>query len=698
MLKLKFALIFVAALFVVQAVHTQSREAGDTPELMNEIRKDKFDIYLPKVMRENDIDMWIHVIRPWATDPLAYEFGTNYGVIVFTDRGGNRIERVVFEGSVEDRSAYDSVGRRSRFISQQDYEIMDYEIENPDETLESELDLRFLGLEDFVAERDPDRIAVNYSETLSLAEGSEVRALTDGISHTDYLQVTKALGRKYARRVVSAEYLIVDYLSRRTQKEIEYHSQMGSNARELLDKAFNSIVLGKTTLRDLIRMGPANVFMRTPDGTELHGGDRVPHVLEGGDVVTVLMGAGDMERIMDADTSAVGYVLREGETEAPPEIKKVWSEAMRVRKILEENIRANMTAREALEKCIVALEEAGFYYNPRDTFDRNADPEKTQAHLDLHAMGKGFIAPRISPMGPRWHADLNMPLYHTFTFEYMIHLPVPKWGPGKHIYIAFHDGVMLTENGVEYPYPADQEMRIIGSTTNKSVITSINLGTTNTVLNLMDGTRISDYDMRLSVTKNEDADNPVRTMTVTTASGESFTVDIDVPTSGIDPDYDVEINRSFELDGDIGQFNLSVLANKKYERFGDGTYTITVTHQSGSESIDIWYGEPNANAPLPFPKNNGFTAPDKDQPLTNPITFTWEVDPIAKNLSVYFAGEGKTRSDELPASTTSFGPYEYAPGYLELELVVNVERSGSLDGVDYTLTKGTVYSAEGTVE
>ena len=124
MRKLKIALLIASILFVLQTAHAQSREPEDTRELMNEIRKDKFDMYLPKVMRENGVDMWIHVIRPWATDPLSYEFGSNYGVLIFTDRGGDRIERVVFEGGVRDESAYDRVGDRSEFISQQDYEIM----------------------------------------------------------------------------------------------------------------------------------------------------------------------------------------------------------------------------------------------------------------------------------------------------------------------------------------------------------------------------------------------------------------------------------------------------------------------------------------------------------------------------------------------------------------------------------------------
>ena len=32
-------------------------------ELTNQIRRDKFDLILPKVMRAQGIDMWIHVMR-----------------------------------------------------------------------------------------------------------------------------------------------------------------------------------------------------------------------------------------------------------------------------------------------------------------------------------------------------------------------------------------------------------------------------------------------------------------------------------------------------------------------------------------------------------------------------------------------------------------------------------------------------------
>ena len=50
-----------------------------TVDMLNHVRRERFYLILPQVMRERTIDMWIHVIRPWAwggTDPLRYEFGT----------------------------------------------------------------------------------------------------------------------------------------------------------------------------------------------------------------------------------------------------------------------------------------------------------------------------------------------------------------------------------------------------------------------------------------------------------------------------------------------------------------------------------------------------------------------------------------------------------------------------------------------
>ena len=48
----------------------QALEEDDLKELNNQIRREKFDLILPQVMRKNNIDMWIHVMRESRPDRL----------------------------------------------------------------------------------------------------------------------------------------------------------------------------------------------------------------------------------------------------------------------------------------------------------------------------------------------------------------------------------------------------------------------------------------------------------------------------------------------------------------------------------------------------------------------------------------------------------------------------------------------------
>ena len=404
-------------------------------------------------MRDNEIDMWIHVMRPWTPDPLNFEFGSDMGIFIFTDRGEDRIERAVFAGHVGDRDAYDIVSRpRVQLPTFVDGVIT--EQPGGDET--DYLEFRFNGVGNFVAERDPRRIAVNYSEALGLSAASERTPLTDGLSHTDYGLLMEALGDTYADRVVSAEHLTLDYLAGRVAEEIELYRQFGLITAANLDREFGKVVPGVTKLSDL----EGNVFRRDPDGVEFHAQDRQPYVLQPGDVFTILHGAGN--RIFSSDLGGNAYLLREGESKAPPEIVEVWQAALETRQILLDNIVAGRTAGETLDLLIERIEEAGYHYNPVDQYDPAADPSKTQVHLDVHAVSRsGLVAPRISPLGSDWEREMTIPVLHTFTFEYMIHMPVPAWGRGKHIYIAFHDGAVVTADGVEFPYPPDPGIRLI---------------------------------------------------------------------------------------------------------------------------------------------------------------------------------------------------------------------------------------------
>jgi hypothetical protein len=110
---LAILLAFLAAAPIDSVDGAEARKRWD---LMNQMRRDKFDLVLPEVMRENGVDMWITVNREGYEDPLTPDFGRGYvgdwGYYVFTDRGGERIERAALgigTHLLEENGAYDLV-------------------------------------------------------------------------------------------------------------------------------------------------------------------------------------------------------------------------------------------------------------------------------------------------------------------------------------------------------------------------------------------------------------------------------------------------------------------------------------------------------------------------------------------------------------------------------------------------------------
>lgn len=325
----------------------------------------------------------------------------------------------------------------------------------------TELDFRFKGVGEFVAERDPKRIGVNYLEKLGSPVLYEIpRLRSDGLSHTDYKLLVKAMGDKYAQRIVSAEYVITDFLSQPVSSEIVLYKKIREQIAESLNKQFESIVPGKTRFGDL--EGSRSVV----DKDGIRRGRN--YVLQRGDLIC-LAGGNQSGGHVDPEweygnfydiSFEYGYILREGETELPPKIKRAWEDVMKVRKILDDNIRAGRTAGQTFEILKQKIEEAGYIYVNRQIFNPDLDPEITQVPLDLHASA-GIYAPRIGPLGPDWQRDMILPQNHHFYQEYWVYVPMPEWGKGKYLSIQLHDGAIATEQGVEYFYPPPQEIRLI---------------------------------------------------------------------------------------------------------------------------------------------------------------------------------------------------------------------------------------------
>jgi len=411
------------------------------------------------------------VVRETIPDPFgAEELGSTSGVFVFTDRGGDRIERAVLGRRwgashagetwrvhwetklVEECGAYDII---------QDAVL----VRQPPGGPETEYDYRFEGLGEFVAARGPQRIALNFKRELG-PYPTTTRA-EDGLSHTDYLLLTEELGEEYADRIVSSEYVMMDYISRKVPSEIELLKRMRRDEDERVTRAFAEIVPGVTKNRDV----GVTVFRRRGTGVSQRG--RTPGhenvVIQGGDIVAA------------PSQGTFAYVLREGEREPPPDIQKLWATYRKVDGILAETIRVGLTPREIVADYTAKFEEEGIILrdvqlhlfdvrNDFSAYTAGFDPVKTHLNIDCHAMGKGaretkfenYFGPRIGSNGPEWMWDIPLPPNHHLVLEYFIYMPWPSSEhEDQYLFWWNHEQVLATDSGVEYLSPPQKELYLI---------------------------------------------------------------------------------------------------------------------------------------------------------------------------------------------------------------------------------------------
>ena len=458
------------SLFHAAAAGQRTRE-DDLKEWNNRIRREKFELVLPEVMRKNNVDMWIHVMREAIPDAFgAEDLGSTSGAFVFMDRGGDRIERAILgrrwgeshagetwrvhwdTKTIEECGAYDII---------QDPVL----VLQPPGGPETEYVYRFKGLGEFVAERDPKRIALNFKQDFG-PYPTTTRA-QDGLSHTDYLLLTKELGEKYAGRIVSSERVMMDYIIRKVSSEIDLLKKMRKDEDERIKKTLVEIVPGVTTNRE----AGVTVFRRRGTGVSQRGRTQGHQnvVIRGGDIVAF------------PSQGRYAYVLREGETEPPPDIKKLWAEYKKIDKILAETIKVGLTPREIVKDYKVKFEAEGIIIrdvqlhlfktrNDFSAYTEGFDPKKTHLNIDCHGMGKGarerkfenYFGPRIGSNGPEWMWDIPLPPIHHFVLEYFIYMPAPSTEhEDQYLFWWDHEQALVTENGVEYLSPPQEELYLI---------------------------------------------------------------------------------------------------------------------------------------------------------------------------------------------------------------------------------------------
>lgn len=420
------------------AAPAAAREAKRRWDELCQIRKDKLDLILPAVMRENGIDMWIVAGREGDGDPNAALLGGGYigdvGYYVFTDQGGARIERAAMGVG---GAAFDQCPL---------YDLK----ESPAE------------LRSFVEARNPRRIGINVASEIGTA---------DGLSHSMHEKLSEALGPALASRMVSAERLVSDLRSRHTATEIAAFAKAGEFSRTIAERALSSEVIrpGQTTtgevawwmMEELHRHGLGNSF-GLPSIYILGPGKRGPvsgdHVIQRGDLITLDWGVNYL--LSYTDLKRMAYVLKPGENAPPPGVQRAFGKALEIRRMILDVIRPGVTAGEALTTVNQRVAATpGLVLGRYD--DPSVDPRVSDVVIGSHSVGDlgHGSGPSMADFNPL-RLTYRLQPTNFLSIELFLYTVVPEWGARK-IKIPLEDNGIVTERGLEWVYPANSRILLV---------------------------------------------------------------------------------------------------------------------------------------------------------------------------------------------------------------------------------------------
>ncbi|NBC17334.1 MAG: Xaa-Pro aminopeptidase, partial [Bacteroidetes bacterium] len=189
--------------------------------------QERLETVVPRLMRREGIDLWIVTAREYNEDPVietmlpaTWLAARRRTMLVFYDRGPEAgVERL-------------AVAR---------YDVGDVFPQAWDKEAQPD---QWQRLAEIVAERDPERIAVNTSETFALA---------DGLTATEETALRAALPERYRERLVSGETLAIGWLETRIPAEITVYPMIVKLARQIIHQGLSEQVIqpGITTTSDV---------------------------------------------------------------------------------------------------------------------------------------------------------------------------------------------------------------------------------------------------------------------------------------------------------------------------------------------------------------------------------------------------------------------------------------------------------------
>jgi len=382
-----------------------------------------------EILKEKEIDLWLTFVRETSgvRDPaLDFLVGASdltwESALIFTRQG----ERIAIVGNLEK----DALQRLGVF----------------DEVFGYDKSLRDL-LRETLARLDPSQIAVNTSR-------NNVHA--DGLTHAMYEILRGHLdGAPYVGRLVSAEGIVSALRGRKTPTELARIRRAVEITDEIYRKTFDFIKIGMTEIevggfmRSLAQEYGVGLAWPAENCPAVNSGPNSPVGHSGPTNIRIERGHlihfdfGVKYEGYCSDIQRVGYVLREGETEAPSEVQRGFG-----------------VIRAAIEKSREAM-KAGVTGNSIDAISREIVTDSGYPEF-MHALGHqlGRVAhdggALLGPLWEKYGDSPNQRLEPGQVYTIEPHVMVPDYGC-----MGLEEDVVMTENGAEYFTEPQTELRLL---------------------------------------------------------------------------------------------------------------------------------------------------------------------------------------------------------------------------------------------
>ena len=337
-------------------------------QVIDEILNERFDVLLPKLMDQSDLDMWILISREYNEDPVLRTMLPSTWLnarrrtilLFYRDKTKNTIEKLAvarYNVGKNISSAWDKA-------------------KEPDQ---------WQRLVQLIEERNPKKIGLNFSKDHNIA---------DGLDKTDYEEFLQNLPKKYTSRIVSAEQLAVRWIETRTEREMVIYNQLVSITHDIIEEAFSEKVItpGITTTTEVewwmrqkvTDLGLETWFHPTVDvqrtNEKLVGhlysfsGRPDQMVILPGDLLHCDFGITYLR--LNTDCQELAYVLKPGETEVPIFLKDGLKDGNSVQDYLTKNMIRGRTGNEILKIALNQAKEAGLkpaiYTHPLGSYGHSA--------------------------------------------------------------------------------------------------------------------------------------------------------------------------------------------------------------------------------------------------------------------------------------------------------------------------------------